>query len=290
MNKEKELFLKALSENIYKYTGNRYDKTRLSILERRFKNFAESNISLQKKYPELKKIIELIENKENNIQNSINIESFIDNIFKDQEIKEEILNIITVPETSFFREPEQLKVFKEKILNQYKNPPTLGCIGIATGEERYTLGFILKKEFNNIIDKKIYAFDINRYYIEIAKAGKYPKRELASIPDEYKKYIEIKGDFFEIKEEIKKIINFEYGNLIEEENFKKYESSFDIVFCRNVLIYFDEHSKSKALNIIHKILKPNGYLIISATEMLGKNFSNLFETVKIDNIFFYKRR
>ena len=249
--------LEELRKVIYDLTGNYYPDDRLTLLE---KKLDIANLDVQK----------LLENKQ---------------------FTQEILDIITVPETRFFREEIQLHTFVnhclDKLPRHHNDPITIASYACATGQEPYTLAMLFE---STNVPYKIYAFDINERYLQKARDGVYPKRVLTEIPDVYQKYINIDGENIKIKDELKSKVEFKQLNLIKKEDFLPYKDKFDAAFCRNALIYFDNHSKLQAINNISHTLKRDGYFIVSMTEILTDLHTKNFTVEKVNGIYFCRKR
>lgn len=256
-------YLKKLGQVIYELTGNHYPEERLLILAKKINAYLEKN---------------------NNQDAKLKIDEFL----KTKTVFKDILDLITVPETKFFRELPQLETFEKYIVPTLKPPINVASYACATGEEPYTIAMIL--EHSNVSNYKIYGFDINETYLEKAKTGIYLKKALMDIPEDYKKFIHIYKDHIEIDPNIKKKVEFKPLNLIREEDFVSMREKFDVAFCRNALIYFDNNSKAKAIKNIAYTLKKDGYFIVSMTEVISSIHTTMFETIKINNVFFYKKK
>ncbi len=256
--------MEELRKVIYELTGNYYPNERLLLLAKKLSTFLEA---------------------ENNAKD---LKSKVEELLKNKQLSKELLNIITVPETRFFREKIQLDIFMNKIVPTIKSRPIrVASYACATGEEVYALSMMFEKA---MIPYQIMGFDINETYLEKARIGKYPKRELFDIPSEYQQFVNIKESCIEIKDVLKKNVQFKTLNLITNEHFLPYREVFDLAFCRNALIYFNDESKLKAIKNIVYTMKEEGYFVVSMTEVLNKVHTSFFETLKIENIFFYKKK
>jgi chemotaxis protein methyltransferase CheR len=198
----KHTSLEELRKVIYELTGNHYPDERLTLLE---KKLDIANLDVQK----------LLENKQ---------------------LTQEILDIITVPETRFFREDIQLHTFINHCLNRLprhpKEPITIASYACATGQEPYTLAMMFEK---SNVSYKIFGFDINERYIQKARNGVYPKRALAEIPDVYQRYVNIEGENIKIKEELKSKVEFKQLNLIKKSAFYFIQKSLTLLFVEMLL-------------------------------------------------------
>jgi chemotaxis protein methyltransferase CheR len=140
----------------------------------------------------------------------------------------------------------------------------------STGEEPYTIGIMIKENFPvSGIDFEIVGSDISEQVLESAKKGIYGGYTLRNASSAVlKKYFDkIDDDSYSIKDEIKKMVSFRNVNLMDSKDVKKL-NEFDIVLCRNVIIYFNSESKKKAIANIYESLKTGGYLFLGHSESL----------------------
>ncbi len=221
--------------------------------------------------------INQIINKEN-----IDPEKYID-ILKTNENKIiELATYFTVQETSFYRNKDHFNTLKEKILpiikeNKKDKERTISILsaGCATGEEPYTIAMIVKDFFGSELTNwqiNIYAIDISKDAIEEAKKGIYTEYKMKNIDQYYiDKYFEIEQKnsrkYYIIKNEIKEMITFKHENLLSE-NFIN-SLKLDIIFCENVIIYFDYTSTEKLINKFYNALNIPGYLFLGYSETLN---------------------
>jgi chemotaxis protein methyltransferase CheR len=215
---------------------------------------------------------------------------------KNAEIKE-LLNSVTTNETSFFRDMPQLEIFVD-VLKQivqssadksFKNI-RIWSAACSTGEEPYTIGILIKENFpSSSIKFEIIGTDISEKVLESAKKGIYNGYTLRNasqaILDKY--FEKTDDDEYKIKDEIKNMTVFGNVNLIDAKEVKKY-GSFDIVLCRNVIIYFDAESKKKTIENIYESLKQGGYLFLGHSESLH-SISSLFKLVGLGKTPLYKK-
>ncbi len=270
-----EKTLEDLRKIIYELTGNYYPDERLMLLTKKMNAFLGQSSQGSQGSSDL----------QTNKDDSIRVK--IEELFKQRKLTKEILDIITVPETKFFREKVQLDAFVKHIAPTIKSSPIrIASYACATGEEVYTLAMMLELK---AIPYQIIGFDINETYLEKARQGIYPKRELNDIPKEYHHFVEPQENHIKIKDNLKKNIQFKQLNLIKPEDFAPYKEMFDAAFCRNALIYFNDDSKLKAIKNITYTLKMGGYFAVSMTEVLSKIHTQFFEIVKVEGIFFYKK-
>ncbi len=261
---EKEKLLDTLRQIIYKLTGNYYPDERLKMLEYKVSGIIKEMIASGKK-----------------------AEDIIEHITKNEEIQKKLINLITVPETRFFRETEQLETVKKYIFPKLREPLFIASAGCSTGEEAYTIAMMLKVAN---IRGKVVGMDINEIALSKAKEGIYSSKAISQIPLPYRDFIEEAENYIKIRDEIKQMVEFTRANLISKADFERFREYFHIVMCRNVLIYFDKSSKKTALENIKMSLKEAGFLILSSTEMLTSELKEGFEAVRFDKFMFYRKK
>jgi chemotaxis protein methyltransferase CheR len=194
----------------------------------------------------------------------------------------QLIGKITTNHTYFYRENEHFDIVKTQVLpeiikNSSKNNKPdirLWSAGCATGEEAYTVSMTLddfKNKNNEKFDYRILATDISKRAIEIAKNGEYPIERISELPKYYrKKYFSRNNNTTCIvNNNVKKSVLFKLLNL-KRESFPFY-GKFDIIFCRNVMIYFDEKSKNTLVEQLYKYTKKGGYLFVGHAESLSRN-------------------
>lgn len=185
-------------------------------------------------------------------------------------------NALTTNETFFFRHGEQFNFLYEEIL-PYLKANNNGKIEIwsaasSTGEEPYSIAMTLMEFFKNGGPPfKIYASDINSEVIKEAQQGIYDERAVKEVPsgikDRYfRRNVTSKdGVLYEVTDQVKAKVEFFQHNLQHHPS----KSNMDVIFLRNVLIYFDRDIKEKVVNLLEPSLKPKGYFLISLAENLG---------------------
>lgn len=226
----------------------------------------------------------LMENRLGNRLKELNLKSFAEyynflrfDASRDRELRK-LFEVITTNETSFYRNPPQLSVFQEKVLPEVLD----GCrkqgrklriwsAGCSTGEEPYTISMILNEVLKGEIgqwDAKITANDLSDRVLESARRGVYNDYTLRTTPPEVaRRYFDMDNGANTIKDEAKKLVSFSQINLKDRIQLKRVERS-QIVFCRNVIIYFDDEMKKHVINAFYDNLLPGGYLIIGHSESL----------------------
>lgn len=211
-----------------------------------------------------------------------------------------LLDEITTNETCFFRNPPQLTALENKLLPEIVE--TKGKIGFrkiriwsagsSSGEEAYTLAMMLMEKRNAILKDwiiEIVGTDINETVINQAREGVYSSYSVRNTPEYYKKkYFKEEGDGrFVLSPDVKKFVTFSQLNLYDDTKMI-FMKSFDLIFCANVLIYFDIASKSKVVQHFYNNLQQYGYFFVGQSESLH-GVNEHFKTVHFPGGFAYKK-
>lgn len=218
--------------------------------------------------------------KEHNLKNFGEYYYFLRYDSKSREELNKLFEVITTNETSFYRNPPQIKVFQDVILKKLireKRARTdksihIWSAGCSTGEEPYTLSIILHEVLRNempIWKVRITANDLSQGVLAAAEKGEYSQYAMRTTPPEIvKKYFEqTKPGRFAVCRKVKKLVYFKQANLSDRQSLRGIPGS-DIVFCRNVIIYFDDEMKKNVVNSFYDNLNPGGYLFIGHSESL----------------------
>ncbi|MBC3889785.1 chemotaxis protein CheR [Acetobacterium paludosum] len=189
-----------------------------------------------------------------------------------------LVNKITTNYTYFMRESDHFKYFQDKVLPYLKNTVSdhdlrIWSAGCSSGEEPYTLAMIIDKYFNlerATWNTKVLATDISEDILIKAKKGQYSKEQVVSLPIDFRmnyfKKFDSKNDA--IIERLKDEIIFRKLNLMNSSfPFKK---KFHVIFCRNVMIYFDNKTKMELVNKFYEYMEPGGTLFIGHAESLNR--------------------
>ena len=210
------------------------------------------------------------------------------------------LDEITVKETYFFRDLGQFQALIEYVLpaliEQKRNRNEslrIWSAGCSTGEEPYTIAIILQEHFQNILDWDllIRATDVNVMALQKAKQGIYRKHSFRGVSDFIKsKYFFTDGNSYFLKDSIKSMVTFDYFNLASDTFLPVGRGNqWDIIFCRNVLIYFHRERIESLLKRFHAALHEKGFLFLGFSENIFL-YSQDFESVHYENSFFYKKK
>jgi len=210
-----------------------------------------------------------------------------------------LFDSVTTNETSFFRSPPQIQAFQEKALPeilgkraaQGEKVLRIWSAGCSTGDEPYTLGMVVWEVLGEKMpewDVKIFASDISEKALKSARAAVYNDYTLRSVPpDIKKKYFIQEGPQFRVCDDIRMLVELQYLNFNDEKRVKLMRG-FDIIFCRNVLIYFDDAAKKRFVSQLYDNLNPGGYLFIGHSESLH-NISRAFKLVHFPGALGYKK-
>lgn len=190
-----------------------------------------------------------------------------------------LINKLTTNHTFFMREAEHFGYLKNKALPSIvpsikDNDLRIWSAGCSTGEEPYTLAMITSEflgSYKNLWDSKILATDISVKALETAKKGIYSSEAIESLPTswKYNNFSKIDSKSYQLSAKIRDEVIYRVFNLMEEVfPFKK---KFHIIFCRNVMIYFDEKTKKRLIEKFYNSTEPGGYLFIGHSEFINKN-------------------
>jgi chemotaxis protein methyltransferase CheR len=195
------------------------------------------------------------------------IHEYIGLLNRDRSQRQKFLDFITINVSEFFRNPEIFKEVKKILKEELAKSPRklkIWSAACSIGAEPYSLGIYLN-ELSPLLSHYILATDIDNTIISRAKMGEYSAQEVKNVKKEYlDKYFIKKDDKYIIKNNIKKMVTFKKHDLILD----SYESNFDLIVCRNVVIYFNQDIKDKIYEKFSKSLKKGGVLFVGATESI----------------------
>lgn len=253
--------------NIYKVYGYDYRSYNLNHIKRRV-NIFYSTLKLK------------------------NFHEFEKCILKDKNVFKDLFLNISVNVTTFFRNPEVFEVLKKEILPKLDSfmDIKIWCAGCSSGEEPYSIAIFLKEL--GLLDRSlIYATDLNDVILKNAQNALYCKKNYdlflknyykAGGEESFSQYFNIYGDFVEVKKEIKEKILFFRHNLVLDGKI----NDFQLIFCRNVLIYFNLELKERIFNLFNESLDSYGFLVLGDSESLDKHIK--YKTIDKNNKI-YKR-
>lgn len=192
---------------------------------------------------------------------------YLEVLERDQKELERFLDRVTINVSEFFRNPEIFDYLEKEImpsLLQKRKKLRIWSAACSNGAEPYSLAIILK-EADPLGEHYILATDMDSKILEEAKAGIYDQRSVRNLSQaRLKKYFEVSGDKYIIKPEVKKTVNFKKHDLLKD----PFEQGFDLIVCRNVLIYFTAEAQNVLYQKFWEALLPGGILFIGATETI----------------------
>jgi len=271
--------LKLMSKYIYDISGIYLDKSKAYLLETRLSSIVQNNGCTN--YREL--------------QNKAKREP-------GKKIETEIISAISTNETLFFRDKGPFELLRQKLLPEVidlrsssirtlKVPIKIWSAASSTGQELYSIAIIIKELLKNSpkYNIKLLGTDISENAVAQAKYGKYNKFEIERGLDRIylQKYFSLFGDSWKIKNEIKTMATFQKLNLMHP--FTSL-GKFDIIFCRNVAIYFTLQDRQKLLNKIADSLADDGFLVIGSTESLTGICRRFYPKRHMKAIFYQKKK
>ncbi len=218
-----------------------------------------------------------LERRIKNMMLSFGVNSFCDFqrlILSNPKLFHRFIAEISVSVSEFFRHPEQFELLRTDIFPYLASFPLIKVwsAGCATGEEPYSLAILLN-ELGLLEKSRIFATDINPYLLELAKMQSFPIDELKKSRGNYAssggvakfdEYVQSFGSFFKVKEALNKRILFHCHSLVQDGVFNE----FELIVCRNVLIYFDSQAQQKALQCFANSLHSDGFLVLGTQDGL----------------------
>lgn len=212
-------------------------------------------------------------------------QDFFKELNKNQNLLNEFLDRLTINVSEFFRNYKRWEILENKILPQIiKNNkrPKIWSAACSTGEEAYTIAMIL----TGLIpysDIHILATDIDDNALMRAKAGVYHKRSLNEVPNHIRqRFFKQNEDYYSVISDIKKMVTFKKQNLLAD----PFDGPYDLIICRNVLIYFTEEAKNQLYQKFSSALKREGILFVGSTEQI---FNPDSYQLKTEETFFYQK-
>lgn len=208
----------------------------------------------------------------------------------------ELMNIISVPETFFWREFDQVRAMVDVLIPEYaqrhKEPIRIWSAACATGEEPLSIAMYLNEKgwFHRDLPIEIYASDGSERAIQLAKKGLYRERSFRSLPLYLQKKYFHKYDenHWKIIPEIHQKVQWSQRNLMNESDVRPMATA-PFIFCRNVFIYFSEEAIKKTLQIFAQMMPVPGYLFVSASESLLRLTTD-FDLEQINGAFVYQKK
>ncbi|MGH9722296.1 MAG: CheR family methyltransferase [Bryobacteraceae bacterium] len=183
-----------------------------------------------------------------------------------------LIDALSTNHSGFLREPAHFDFLRTLVLSSTANSIRIWCAAAATGEEPYTMAFSVldalgPEAFARV---RILATDISTRALHAAKQGIYAEARLSGVPADWLQKYMLRGTgrwegSFRVKPEIRRMLEFRRLNLIEPFH---HPEPFPVIFCRNVMIYFDKNTQARLVNRLVRALAPGGYLVVGHAESL----------------------
>ncbi|MCS0672242.1 protein-glutamate O-methyltransferase CheR [Cytobacillus firmus] len=238
------------------------------------------DLSLYKEAQMKRRLISLYEKKGFN-----SFGDFFNGILKDRELLNDFLDRMTINVSEFYRNAQRWEVLEKKILPgllEHNRNLKIWSAACSTGEEPYTIAMILSKMLP-LSQIKITATDIDENALARARMGVYPERSLNEVPEKMRqKFFGREGSFFKISQDIKKTVIFKKQNLLADD----FGGPFDLIVCRNVLIYFTEEAKDQLYYKFSSALRKDGIFFVGSTEQIFNSGRYHLESAET---FFYRK-
>ena len=210
---------------------------------------------------------------------------------------EHLINAFTVNETYFYREDHQLAcltadLLRERVATKRPGDPIrIWSVPCSTGEEPYSIAIWLLENWKDVdtFDIEIVGSDIDTRVLDAAAEGIFGKRALMKLsPELIARYFhELDNEQWQILDDLRQSVRFSRVNLIETKETRP-QGRFDVIFCRNVLIYFDDESRRVAAENLYDNLLPGGFICLGHTESMSR-ISPLFEVCRYSEAIVYRR-
>jgi chemotaxis protein methyltransferase CheR len=210
---------------------------------------------------------------------------------------EQFINAFTVNETYFYREEHQLQCLTSDLLRERLRvrprgtPIRIWSIPCSTGEEPYSIAMWLLENWPEVDthDVDIVGSDIDTDVLDAARAGVFGKRALMRLPaDVIERYlVRLDEEHWQVVQGLRESVSFSQVNLVEMAE-TRVNGRFDVIFCRNVLIYFDDASRRMAAENLYENLAPGGFICLGHTESMSR-ISPLFSVCRYADAIVYQR-
>lgn len=208
-----------------------------------------------------------------------------------------LINLMTVNETYFFREEYQFTCLVNSILNDIvrrkprNEPIRIWSVPSSSGEEPYSLAIYLLEHWPRAddYDIELIASDIDSVILEKARQGRYDKRSITHLPDALlrKYFTTLLNGQYQISQDLRDSVEFTLVNITDLTQMRGYRD-FDVVFCRNLLIYFDDTSRRIAAEALFNALRPGGFICLGHSESMSR-ITSLFKVRKFPEAIVYQK-
>ena len=211
----------------------------------------------------------------------------------------ELLDLITIGETYFFRNKAQFNVLMKFVLPEIIQRKVgsgdkrirVWSAGCSRGDETYSIAIAIMEVIPSYEEWSISILgtDINRNGLACSEEAIYSQKDIGHLEKEYlKKYFKIQGSTYILNTNVRKLAQFEYHNLAKASIIHERMQNIDLIFCRNVIIYFDSQTTERVIENFHNCLAQDGYLFLGHSETLWQ-ITNKLERVEFPQTFIYKK-
>jgi chemotaxis protein methyltransferase CheR len=209
---------------------------------------------------------------------------------------QQLINALTVNETYFYREEYQLRALSAEIMPELARrhdggPLRIWSLPCSTGEEPYSIALHLIANWPGLeaVDVEIVASDIDTRVLARARAGLYDARAVQHLPPALlAAHFTRAGEAWRISDALRAAIRFTTANLSDPAEMRRHRGLYDVIFCRNLLIYFDDVSRRGAAETLYEALRPGGFLCLGHSESMSR-ISGLFTIRKLRDAMVYQR-
>lgn len=207
-----------------------------------------------------------------------------------------LINVMTVNETYFLREEYQFAALVDSVLPEViahkrdDKPIRIWCMPSSSGEEPYSVAMVLLERWAglNDWDVEIISSDIDTAILTKARIGRYQDRSVQHLPQSWlKKYFDRTTDGWQISDTLRGAVEFTRCNLCRPDDTARYHD-FDVIFCRNLLIYFNDASRRIAADALYGALKPGGFVMLGHSESMSR-ISSLFRIRRFPDALAYQK-
>jgi chemotaxis protein methyltransferase CheR len=209
-----------------------------------------------------------------------------------------LIDLITTNETSFFRNEPQLLSFSREVLPDLVKRKRLNggrrlkvwSAGCSSGEEPYTLAILLRESLVDAVDwtVEVQANDISETVLKKARRGEYSQDVCANVaPDILARHFLQDGDVYRVCDDTRRLVTFSHLNLNDQKKVSLM-SDIDVIFCRNVMIYFSDDARRRLVRSFYSALRPGGFLYLGHSETLH-GVSKAFKLVYLKNSLVYQK-
>ena len=214
-------------------------------------------------------------------------QDYYNHLRKDKYLLNQLLDRMTINVSNFFRNYKRWEVLERVILPELlseKKTIKVWSAACSTGDEPYSLALVLAR-LNALNRASILATDIDQNVLEICKRGIYSEKSLEEVPETIKNtYFKFVDGYYHISQQIKDAVTFKQHNLLAD----PYGQSYDLIICRNVLIYFTDEAKDTLYKKFSQSLRPGGVLFVGSTEQIFN--PNEYDFVSTSTFFYQKKK